>query len=112
MKPPAATQQLEFTDDWFPHSRPMLTIAEVAKAMSISDDQVRALIDSGVFVALPIGDAPEQQRQHLRIERWSVIAWRLNRLADAGITYPLKPSPQVQWWQTQLRTRLRSPSRF
>ncbi len=93
------------TDSWFPHSRPVLTVAEVAHAFAMSENQVRALIDSGVIVAAAINCDGSRGRVHLRIERWSVIAWRLNLLAESGQQLPFKESPQVTWWRAELLKR-------
>lgn len=92
-------------DFWFPHHRPVLTIAEVAASFSMSENQVRALIEQGVFVAAAINCESHQARVHLRIERWSVIAWRLNLLAESGQELPFKESPQVTWWRAELSKR-------
>lgn len=99
------------TDSWFPHSRPVLTVAEVAHAFAMSENQVRALIDSGVIVAAAINCDGNRGRVHLRIERWSVIAWRLNLLAEQGQQLPFKESPQVTWWRAELlkRPKLATP---
>jgi hypothetical protein len=92
------------TDSWFPHSRPVLTIAEVAGAFAMSSFHVRTLAEQGIFVGAGIND-PSAGRTHLRIERWSVIAWRLNLLAEQGQQLPFKESPQVTWWRAELLKR-------
>lgn len=94
------------TDLWFLHTRPVLTINEVANAFAISDTYVRNLIDTGTFVAAAINDESHGQRAHIRIERWSVVAWRLNLLADQGQELPFKESPQIAWWRQTLRDRI------
>jgi len=92
-------------DFWFPHTRQVLTVQEVALAFCMSDNQVRALIDEQKFVATPINDQTKVERQHLRLERWSVVAWKLNQLEDQEIHLPIKENAQVKWWRTELRKR-------
>lgn len=110
MKTAETIPQLE-TDLWFLHQRPVLTVNEVAKAFAISEDHVRALADKGIFVAGGIEDGANSTRVHLRIERWSVIAWRLNLLADQGQELPFKETPQVTWWRQELRDRTKPKRR-
>jgi hypothetical protein len=93
------------TDPWFGHQRPVLTVSEVAIAFAIGESQVRSLVDSGVFAAAGIHGGSLGRRVHLRIERWSVIAWRLNLLAEQGQELPFGKTPQVIWWREELRTR-------
>lgn len=102
---PANQPSLFEMDFWFPHSRPVLTVNEVAQTFAISEDQVRALAERGVFVAAGISECNSNTRVHLRIERWSVIAWRLNLLAEQGQELPFKESPQVTWWRGELLKR-------
>lgn len=94
------------TDAWFPHARPVLTIAEVAYGFAMSENQVRALVEQGTFVAAAINCDSHRARAHMRIERWSVVAWRLNLLADQGQELPFKESPQIAWWRQTLRDRI------
>jgi len=110
MKTADVIPQLE-TDLWFAHSRPVLTISEVARAFAMSENQVRAQVDQGVFVGAPINCESHLARVHLRIERWSVIAWRLNLLADQGQELPFKETPQVTWWRQELRDRTKPKRR-
>jgi len=91
------------TDTWFPHSRPVLLLHEVAETFAISDWKVRELVQEGILVAA--GITSDKARVHLRIERWSVIAWRLNLLAESGQQLPFKESPQVTWWRAELSKR-------
>ena len=93
------------TDFWFPHHRPVLTITEVAETFAMSENYVRNLVEEGLFVAAAINDPSSPARVHLRIERWSVIAWRLNLLAESGQQLPFKESPQVTWWRAELLKR-------
>jgi hypothetical protein len=93
------------TDFWFPHHRPVLTITEVAQTFAMSENYVRNLVEEGLFVAAAINDPSSPTRVHLRIERWSVIAWRLNLLAEQGQQLPFKESPQVTWWRAELSKR-------
>ena len=93
-------------DAWlFEHKRPVLTIQETAAKMEMCDNQVRALIEAGQLVAAPINDAApsDQARRHLRIMRWSVEAWWLNKLEDEGIRLPVRESVFVQHWRQELR---------
>ncbi|HEY1174273.1 MAG TPA: hypothetical protein VGH19_23100 [Verrucomicrobiae bacterium] len=92
-------------DSWFPHSRPVLLLQEVADAFVISTRAVRDLVDEGVLVAAGVHSHATPGRVHLRIERWSVIAWRLNLLAEQGQQLPFKESPQVTWWRAELLKR-------
>ncbi|KAF0176463.1 MAG: hypothetical protein FD161_3002 [Limisphaerales bacterium] len=98
------TAQFE-TDFWFPHARQVVTVREVALVFAISDDQVRDLCEEGLLVAAGIGDQAGAQRAHLRIERWSAVAWRLNELEKAGVRPPIKETPQVTWWRQELKQR-------
>lgn len=93
------------TDSWFPHARPVLLLQEVADAFVISTRAVRDLVDEGVLVAAGVHSHAAPGRVHLRIERWSVIAWRLNLLAEQGQELPFKESPQVTWWRGELLKR-------
>ncbi len=93
------------TDSWFPHTRPVLTPAEIADAFAMSPWHVRTLVEQGIFVGAGINDPSSVARVHLRIERWSVIAWRLNLLAEQGQELPFKESPQVTWWRGELLKR-------
>lgn len=94
-------------DFWFPHGRQVVTAREVATAFSMSEDQVAALEEQGILVAAPINDAPSGQRKrvHLRYERFSVVAWRLNELESRGQSLPIKETPAIAWWRHQLRER-------
>lgn len=98
-------------DPWFTHHRPVLTLTEVAAAFAISIYQVRDLVDEGVIVAAGVHSHTTPGRVHLRIERWSVIAWRLNLLADQGQELPFKETPQVTWWRQELRDRTKPKRR-
>ncbi len=60
-------------------------------------------MEEGYFVAAAV--STDLSRVHLRIERWSVIAWRLNLLAESGQQLPFKESPQVTWWRAELSKR-------
>ncbi len=109
-KPIPPTAQFE-TDFWFPHARQVVTVREVALVFAISDDQVRDLCDEGLLVAAGIGDQGSVQRTHLRIERWSAVAWRLNELEKQGVRPPIKETPQVTWWRQELKERASKLSR-
>jgi hypothetical protein len=110
MKTAEAIPQLE-TDLWFPHQRPILMLQEVAEAFVMSEWKVRELVQEGIFVAAGINGLSNPTRVHLRIERWSVIAWRLNLLADQGQELPFKETPQVTWWRQELRDRTKPKRR-
>lgn len=110
MKTADVIPQLEI-DLWFSHRRPVLTVTEVAAAFAMSDTHVRGLIETGTFVAAAINEDAPNNRVHLRIERWSVIAWRLNLLADQGQELPFKETPQVTWWRQELRDRTKPKRR-
>jgi hypothetical protein len=97
------TQAIPLELGRFNHSRPMLRVDEVASALSISTDQVAALVESGAFLAVSIGDHPNPKRTHLRIKRSSVEGWFLNRLEDKGSTLVYVVSPEVNQWRKQLR---------
>jgi len=97
---------LQFEMDWwFPHSREIVSVAEVARVFQISEEQVRNLVDEGKLVAAGIGDKDNPKRVHLRVERWSAVAWRLNALADMGVRPPVRETQQVTWWRAELRKR-------
>lgn len=86
----------------FPHSRPVVKPGEVEFALAMSDEQVRAHVDQGNFVAAPINDQPAM-REHLRIMRWSVEAWWLNQLEDKGTPLQVGQTQEVTWWRGELR---------
>ena len=83
----------------------MVTAQEIARAFAISDDQVRALAEAGLIVGAAINDGTNRQRVHNRFERWSVVAWRLEEMAKQGTCPPVKETPQVTWWRSELRKR-------
>lgn len=109
-KPIPPTAQFE-TDFWFPHARPVVTVQEVALVFAMSDDQVRDLCEEGLLVAAGIGDQANAKRTHLRVERWSAVAWRLNQLEKQGVRPPIKETPQVTWWRGELKQRAEQFSR-
>lgn len=98
----------QFETTWlFPHCKEVVRIDEVARALAMCDEQVRAHIQEGNFLAAPINDQADAQRKHLRILRFSVEAWWLNKLEDQGASPPFTPNPQVLWWRDELRRKWR-----
>lgn len=87
----------------FQHSREVVRVDEVARALSISENQVRAHVDVGNFVAAPVGDAGTETKQHLRLMRFSVEAWLLNKISEQGIEMPIQQTPQLTWWREKLK---------
>ena len=59
-------------------AKPTQRIDETARLLSISDKQVRNLIDSGELEAVPIGSALDPMRRHVRVTTRSIEAF-INR---------------------------------
>lgn len=100
----ATPSQMEL-DGVFPwgKSKGAVTIQEVSIALSISDDQVRNMLDVGYFLAVPIG-ADSQVREHVRIFRYSVVAWVREKILEReGKEPPFYQSPETLWWRGELR---------
>lgn len=90
----------------FGHSKPSVTPVEAAKVLGITDQQVRDLIEAGVFAAVPIGDDPNPRRKHFRILRCTVEAYWLERyLSERGEEFPWLNSQEVTAWRAKLRER-------
>ncbi len=110
MPPKATTSPDQFEFDGlfvFSQGKQNLTIAEVCEALGMSTVQVRKHVDLGNFVAYPIGDQAAAQREHLRLTRYSVVAWwREEQLKRQQAEPPFYQSVQVLWWREQLRKRL------
>lgn len=104
-RPPVNCPEHYEADYMFAHARPVVTVQDICLAFSISDDQVRALHDAGLLVGAGVGDEANPKRQHLRFERWSVVAWRLEMLARQGFKLPIKETPLITWWRGELRER-------
>jgi hypothetical protein len=99
----ASQQELQMEMDWFwLHCRQMLTVNEVAAAFEICPEQVRDLVDSGRFLAAGIGDAPNPVREHLRIQRFSVVAWWIYKNELMGNQLPIKRTPLIEHWIKKL----------
>ena len=112
MSAPAKIPTQFETDFWFSHCRQVVSAHDVALAFGMSIDQVADLEQRGIFIAAPINDAPlsARKRLHLRYERFSVVAWRMNELEDNGTPIPIKETPQITWWRRELRNRVNSLS--
>ena len=79
----------------FAHSRGMVSPVETARALGITDQQVRDLVEAGLLKAISIGDKPAK-RDHIRIIRSSVEAMFLERyLEKNGEEFPLLNSAEV-----------------
>ncbi|HOW64870.1 MAG TPA: helix-turn-helix domain-containing protein [Candidatus Paceibacterota bacterium] len=107
-KPTSPTQAASTKLDLalFNHSRHLVEIQEAASALKISEQHVRDLIDRGDILAVPIGDHPNPRREHLRVVRYSVEAWYLERSAARnGISIPYRETEEVSYWRAQLRQR-------
>lgn len=105
-KPKANPDQFEFDGVFvFSQGKQNLTIREVAAGVGISERQVRDLLDTGVFVNASISDKPqtEVQRDHVRIARFSVVAWWRERQLEKGIALPYRDTPEIAWWRDELR---------
>ncbi len=86
-RPRATPSPDQFQTDWlFPHTRQVVRVDEVAKALAIGEQQVRDLIDVGELSALPINDEPDPVRQHMRVLRASVV-----RFVERRQTLPGSP---------------------
>lgn len=94
--------EIQFPAPWFKHDRPRLSVAECACAAGCDEKIIRGLVDSGVLVAAKAGEGA--LRDHLRLERYSVEAWLLNGLEDAGHKPPIHQGPLVVWWRAELRS--------
>ncbi|HYE30967.1 MAG TPA: hypothetical protein VEH27_06055 [Methylomirabilota bacterium] len=71
-KSQSGNDQLEM-DGYFPHAKPLVFVAEAARCLACSPDQVRDLSDSGVLHVLSISDSENPKRDHVRVTRLSVI---------------------------------------
>jgi excisionase family DNA binding protein len=80
-----------------------MTIQQVAAALGIRDEQVRNLIDKGELSAFQINDKPKVIRRHLRIARFSVLAFWYERLLSEGTDMPFPQSREVLLWRNSLR---------
>jgi len=109
-KPPVNCPECYEADFMFAHNRPVLTVRDICLAFSISDEQVRALNEAGLIVGAGVNDQVNPQRIHLRFERWSVVAWRLEALAEQGHDLPIKETPLITYWRTELQKR-KNPKR-
>jgi hypothetical protein len=90
--------------DWyFGHCKPLLTVNDVAKVFSMCPQQVRDLVDSGRLVAAGIGDGQNPEREHLRVERYSVLALWIYKNELKGNQLPLKRTPLIEHWIRKLR---------
>ena len=107
----------------FENSKAVVTVQDVARALKIGESHVRCQVEEGSFLAAPINGekvmaarrglcrgkarATEVTREHLRIMRFSVEAWWLNRLEDEGNAIPYPESELLNWWRQELRKRRR-----
>ena len=91
----------------FAHNRPSVSPVEAARALGISDQQARDLVEAGELRAFPIGDqAGTASRKHMRILRSSVEAFFLERYASQnGEEFPLVNSPEVTAMRVAIRAR-------
>jgi hypothetical protein len=90
----------------------LVEVAEAATALKVSEQHLRDLIDRGFILAVPIGDNPHSRREHLRVVRYSVEAWYLERVAQRnGVSVPYHESPEVSYWRAQLRQRWKECSK-
>src|SRR5262245_39532900 len=61
----------------------------VAKALNINEETVTTLIDEGKLSAVNISDRRDQKRNHLRIQKFTVVAWWLeNFFQESGVEFP------------------------
>lgn len=94
----------------FAHSRPNVAPEEISKALGISGQQVRDLIESDVFARIPIGDNPHV-RKHVRVLRCTVEAWWLEQyLLEHGEEFPWPNSTEITVWREKLRVRHSQPT--
>lgn len=102
-KPP--TDQYEFDGVFvLSQKRQNLTIQEVAEGLSVTSMHVRNLLDSGEFVCGNIA-LSDQTREHLRIARYSVVAWWREEQARKGYEPPFYQTVEVKWWREELRKK-------
>lgn len=102
---PAKPQRLELS--LFPPGVYLLTAPQVAKALGVSLQKVHDLIDAGAFLVVPIGDNPNAKRESLRIKRFTVEAWYVERQFEKdGVEVPYSNlNPEILYWRGQLRAR-------
>lgn len=109
MEPP--NPLLTLHDPWFPHTRQIVKMQEVADATGYSVQAVRDLVDEGLLMALDVSADilnPHKERRHLRVVRLSVVAYMLNRLEDQGTPLAGYQEPHlVTWWRAELRKRVK-----
>ena len=99
----------------FAHSRPSVSPAEVARALAVCPNQVRALVDAGLLFAFDISDRdrpstlesqPSTIRRHVRLLRASVDAYWLEAFLETnGCEYPLVNSAEVAALRSLIRQR-------
>ena len=88
----------------FPAGPALVTVVEVAKALKICKEEVLALVDTGVFLAVHVGADPNPNRRCLRIQRFSVEAWFLERhYRENGNLITFAESPKVAFWRRWLQ---------
>jgi hypothetical protein len=93
-------------DCWFSEGRQVLTITDVCKALHMSRNQVRNFVDQGWFVASSKSATTKPRRNHITLERWSVVAWKLNQLEDQGAQNPpIQQNFMIRYWRGELRKR-------
>lgn len=105
-KPNRKTGEVQFEfDGVFPYAawKQNLTIQEVAQCLNVGAQHVRDLIDSGQLAAAAINDKPDPQREHLRIARYSALAFYYEAQAAKGNPISFSQSPQIIAWRNQLR---------
>lgn len=104
---PALPDPAQFTfSPLFPHSRPNVSPEEISKALGITGQQVRDLIESNVFARVPIGDNPNALRKHVRVLRCTVEAWWLEKyFGEHGEEFPWPNPHEVTVWRQLLRSR-------